>query len=310
MKPIGILMLGGARRVAVGRMFVNAGRRLGFDVMLYSYELNTRVPISEIAEVISGKRWEDPDLYEDLIRVVSEKGIGIVVPFVDRAVEVASRLCGMMPTVWSPVSPVVLCSTMFDKVAADGMFRSLSLPVPDIGDVDGCGFPMIAKPRCGSASKGIIIARNREDLDRIHDSGNYLIQEYIADRDEYSVDCYVTRQGQVLAAVPRLRIDVLGGEVTRTVTVDDPELLSLSAEVLSKTGLVGAVTLQFLRDRNDGRLLLMEVNPRLGGGVVCSVHAGADIPEMILKEWSGYGQIPARWKAGVEIVRYLQEVVL
>lgn len=309
MKPIGILMLGGARRVAVGRMFVHAAGQLGLDARMYSYELDPKVPVADIAEVIVGKRWNDPGIYDDLGGIVQNKDISIVIPFVDQAVEIAAELCRLYPEVWSPVAPLMLCRTMFDKIAADTMFRSLSLPVPELRSLAGGVYPMIAKPRFGSASKGLEIIRDGGDIGRIVNPDNYLIQEYVADREEYTVDCYVTRQGQVLAAVPRRRVEIIGGEVTRTVTVDDPQLLAIAADVLSKTALVGAVTLQFLRDKQDGRLLLMEINPRLGGGVVCSVHAGADIPMMILKEWAGYGQIPARWNDGVEIARYMQEVV-
>ena len=53
----------------------------------------------------------------------------------------------------------------------------------------------------------------------------------------------------------------------------------------------------------------MEINPRLGGGAVCSVHAGADIPGMILDEAMGVTCHRAPYRPGTEIARYLQEVV-
>lgn len=56
--------------------------------------------------------------------------------------------------------------------------------------------------------------------------------------------------------------------------------------------------------------MLMEINPRLGGGVVCSVHAGADIPSMILKEAVGLPiEAVANIKAGTMICRYFEEAV-
>ena len=60
---------------------------------------------------------------------------------------------------------------------------------------------------------------------------SYLIQEYIEDAQEYTVDCYVDRQGDILVTVPRERLEIMGGEVTRTVTRNIPELVEMSRKV-------------------------------------------------------------------------------
>ena len=55
--------------------------------------------------------------------------------------------------------------------------------------------------------------------------------------------------------------------------------------------------------------MLMEINPRLGGGAVCTVHAGGDIPGFILDELLGRPMIPSVGiKPGTLICRYFQEV--
>ena len=139
----------------------------------------------------------------------------------------------------------------------------------------------------------------------------YLCQQYVAGRMEFTVDCYVATDGKVICTVPRRRIEVAGGEVTVTQTVHDKEMESWCGRILGKLGLTGAVTIQFLREHDaEGRLMLMEINPRLGGGAVCAVHAGADLPEFILREWLGERLEPcAQWKDGLKICRYLSEVV-
>ena len=60
-RSVNILFLGGAKRVSIGRMFIDAGRRMGFEVKLFSYELESHVPVSVIAEIIIGLRWRDPE---------------------------------------------------------------------------------------------------------------------------------------------------------------------------------------------------------------------------------------------------------
>ena len=100
---VNILMLGGAKRVSMARMLKDAGSRMGLDVVLFSYELTPEVPVAVEASVITGLKWTDPDLMDDLHNVVSENRIDILLPFVDPAVEVAARFCESTDSCWTPM---------------------------------------------------------------------------------------------------------------------------------------------------------------------------------------------------------------
>ena len=311
-QAVNILMLGGAKRVSMGRMLIEAGKALGLEVNLFSYELTPEVPIAEIARVIVGLRWGDPAILSDLHDVVEENRIDIILPFLDRAVEVAARYCASDGECWTPGMDAAKAALLFDKVESDSLFRQSGFPLPAnamSGNVEG---RVIAKPRNGSASKGIRVL-DRDEFLALKGSGEasgYLCQEYVENRAEYTVDCYVSTGGTFVCAVPRERLEVSGGEVSSTVTIHDEEMELESRRILKTLDLRGASTLQFLRDKNTGRLMLMEINPRLGGGAVCSVHAGAALPRFILADWLGE---PLRectdWAAGVKICRYPQEVI-
>lgn len=317
---IGILFLGGAKRVSMGQKFIAAAKELGMEADLFSYELTPEVPIAAISRVIVGRKWSDPSVLEHLHECVQSYGIDLIVPFVDGAVAVAARYCATYNDAWAPVSDEALSSAMFDKIAADRLFRSHGLPVPDAKE-----FPLIAKPRFGSASKGIKIVNNPVELAATRiSSDDYLVQEYISPREEITVDCYVAASGEVVAAVPRLRLETQGGEASVTETFADTEIESLASRTLKTLNLRGAVTIQMLRrpgDRDksykDSRKnpkaaerapMLMEINPRLGGGAVCSVCAGANLPEYILRDCLQLSQSPAKWKSGIRICRYFAEV--
>lgn len=311
-QAVNILFLGGAKRVAMARLFKKAAVSLGLDPVIFSYELSDEVPIAEEASVIKGLRWSDPELMRHLHEVVEENRIDIIVPFVDPAVGVAARFCRNNPEVFAPCAAPEFAETMFDKALADKLFRQSGIQLPP--EADGSD-EVICKPRCGSASKGILVVPADTYRQMAGDNAvadKYIFQGYVADRDEYSVDCYVNLNGSFVCAIPRKRLEVSGGEVTSTITVHSPQLVSLSHEVLTKLGVRGAATLQFLRDRSceGAPYMLMEVNPRLGGGAVCSVHAGADIPVYILSDWLGK---PAKecqsWRENLKICRYPAEVV-
>ena len=307
---LNVLMLGGARRVSLSELLRQSGARLGQEIKLFSYELFKEVPVAAVAQVIVGRKWSDPDVVDDIVRVCREHDIDIILPFVDGAIEIASKCIPLLPDVFIPVSEYDVCKTMFDKVAAAAAYKQAGIPVPTAYTPLTASVPAIAKPRFGSASRGIKVFHNMEDLMQLENFPEYLVQEYIAPREEYTVDCYVSRDDEILCTVPRLRAEVMGGEVTRTVTRRIPELITMSRDVINAFGLRGPVTLQFIRDLARERYLLMEINPRLGGGVVCSVYAGAPITDYILQESLG---IPLKtcddWSDNTLMTRYLKEVI-
>ena len=100
-----------------------------------------------------------------------------------------------------------------------------------------------------------------------------------------------------------------GGEAVRSETIGDADVIDLTRKVLISTNLRGAVTVQFIRDLDNGRLLIMEINPRLGGGAVTSVHASVDLPGLIIDDALERPLKQQTPVAGVETVRYLADVV-
>ena len=86
-----VLMLGGARRVSMAELLQRSGERLGFDVRIVSYELDDQVPIATVGKVVTGLRWNDPDVVEDILRVVTEHEAKIILPFVDGSISIAAK---------------------------------------------------------------------------------------------------------------------------------------------------------------------------------------------------------------------------
>lgn len=308
---VNALFLGGAKRVSFGHKLIDAGRRLGVDVKIYSYELEPEVPVALVGGVIIGRRWSAPDILEHLHQVVGAYHINVLLPFVDGAISVAGSYVANYGDVWAPVVGPGKAETLFDKILSAREFEAAGLDIPATYAGGRPVFPLIAKPRRGSASKGIEVIRGINEFRSImKHQGEYLLQAYYPEREEFTVDCYISRRGEILCVSPRKRLEVVGGEVSRTVTVDSPEILKASVDAIERLGLRGAVTLQYLRDTSTGRLMLMEINPRLGGGVVCSIHAGADIPGMILSEALGLPlKAAADIRPGTLICRYFEEAV-
>lgn len=308
-RSLNILFLGGAKRVAVGRLILAAAQRRDIKARIYGYELDRRVPLAALATIVEGKRWNDPDFPAHLDDTVKRLGITMIIPFVDGAIAPAAEYAAKHQEVCCPGSTAEVSRMFFDKCQSAEVFAAASLPIP--ATYDGtCAptFPLIAKPRKGSASKGIQIIGNQAELDRINPvADNYIIQRYVTDATEITVDCYTSAGGEILAVSPRIRLETAGGEAVRTVTIHSPEAIELAERTIAATGLRGACTIQMLRD-TDGQLLIMEINPRLGGGVVASVNAGADIPSLIVDEWASLPLARKYPLPDVLTVRYLEDI--
>lgn len=305
-----ILLLGGARRVSLAELLKRSGQRIGYKIRLVSYDLTEEVPISLEAKVIKGLKWSDPGVVDDIERVVKDYDVDVILPFVNGAIEIASICRDRMKDVFVPVTDFDIASKLFDKCEAAKTFKEAGLPIPRTYSVLNAEIPAIAKPRKGGSSRGIHIFRNMEDLMHLQDLQNYLLQEYMEHAKEYTVDCYIDHYGKILVTVPRERIEIMGGESTRTLTCRNEMLEKLSREVIEKFKLRGPVNIQFLHDLDTDRYLLMEVNPRLGGGVICSIYAGAPITDYIIKEALGVELSPCTdWAAGTLMARYFKEAI-
>ena len=307
---INILFLGGAKRVSIANHFKKAAMGIGYEVNIFSYELDEKVAIATVGKVIIGKRWKDENLLSDLKMNIDKFNINIVLAFVDPAISIISKLKELCPDVFIPVSDFGLCNIMFDKVLSANWFSEHNISQPlYYTNPDEINYPVILKPRRGSASKGIIICRSKEELPNV-DYDQYLISEYISDHTEYSVDCYVNRDGEVTSVVPRIRLETAGGEAIRSKTIKDKTIIEESMKILMSGHFRGPITIQYIRDNTNGKVYVMEINPRLGGAVVTSIGAGSGIIKMILDEYLGNEVTPKTdWRDNTLMVRYFNEVI-
>ena len=189
MGTLNILFLGGAKRVSLAKHLKKCGDSIGVGINIISYELEDKLPIAFVAKVIIGLKWNDKKIISDLQRVISDEHINVVLPFVDPAILIAAQLKILCPDLFIPVSEISICQTMFDKLLAAEWFHENKIPQPDFyTDIDDIHYPVILKPRTGSASKGISVCSGRKELPT-NVLSKYLIQSYIKNPIEISVDC-------------------------------------------------------------------------------------------------------------------------
>lgn len=308
---INILFIGGAKRLSLAERFINAGTLLGRKINLFSYELSIDVPICSMAKVIIGLKWKDDRIFEHLSYTIINEKIDIVIPNVDPAISILAELKKneQLEKTVLLVSEKEICNVFFNKATANEWFKQNSFEVPE-NNLDN--FPLIAKPLTGSASRGILIIRNQDELKKFKETNqieNYLLQRYI-DSEEYTVDCYVSyRNKEILAIVPRKRLEVIDGEVSKSITTYDKELIAISKQIIEKGGFVGPLNIQFLKEKSTNKIYVMEINPRFGGGVINSIEAGANMPIMVLNDFLGIeNKKVENWRSNLLMMRANREV--
>ena len=140
-------------------------------------------------------------------------------------------------------------------------------------------FPVFVKPQTGMGSRGARRVDSFAELGYIlRQHSELIIQEFIPGQ-EYTLDVLADLKGQVLSVVPRERLEVRSGEVIKSRTVYRVELIEQGKGIVEKLGAIGPITVQCI-DSGEA-LYWLEINPRFGGGVPLSIHAGVDYPYLL-----------------------------
>lgn len=136
-------------------------------------------------------------------------------------------------------------------------------------------YPLIIKPIDGMGSSNVFKVNNHKELNFFVDYiNNPIIQEYI-EGTEYTIDALCDFNGKVISVVPRERVEVRSGEVSKSRTVKDFKIINAVIDLCSKTKFIGPITIQCIVTR-EGEIKFIEVNPRFGGGVPLTFQAGVD----------------------------------
>jgi len=140
--------------------------------------------------------------------------------------------------------------------------------------------PVLIKPRYGSASKDISKVNTIAELENeFNKRKNFIIQEFI-DGEEYGVDVFNNADFEPVSVFAKKKIKMRAGETDKAISVNDEKIMELVCALSRKLGFYGPADIDIFK-RNDG-YLVMEINPRFGGGYPLSHALGAGFPEKII----------------------------
>jgi carbamoyl-phosphate synthase large subunit len=295
-QDVRILFSCAGRRVELITAFRRAAEGLGIRAVFHVSDADALVAaasVTEHAHQVPAVRSEG--YVPALLELVGRERIDLLVPLLDPELlslsnareEFAERGCGVL------ISSPEVVEVAQDKLRCFEFLRQRGIPTPETWEGQHLlklrphRFPYFLKPRWGSASQGNFVIRNEDDLQMMATRvPNAIIQEFI-DGTEHTLDVYAGFDGRPRCVVPRERLEVRGGEVTKARTVRQRAIMDVGARVVEALGkCVGVITIQVFVTADKG-IQVIEINPRFGGGVPLAIHAGADFPRWLLSEWLG-----------------------
>jgi carbamoyl-phosphate synthase large subunit len=318
---LGVLFTCVGRRVSLLESFRRAAKQLKINAAFFgtdTTDLSSALQLCDEGFLV--KPTTHPGYIKQLLSIIKANRIKLLVPTVDLDLKVLARnkqkftAAGCRVLVSTP-QVVDICQDKrktYQFLAKNGFDTVLTMSVRAALSKKKLSWPCFLKPWDGSAGRGNAVVNNRRELSfyakRIP---NAICQEFITGT-EHTCDVYVDFNMKVRCVVPRKRIEVRAGEVSKGQIVKNPRIMSEAAMLAETLGAgPGVITLQlFLTD--DDRLKFIEINPRFGGGAPLSIKAGANFPKWILQEASGKKPNirPDGFKDDLIMLRYDSEVWL
>jgi carbamoyl-phosphate synthase large subunit len=287
------LFVSAGRRVELLRAFKEAYSSLGLLGETIAVDADRLAPALRVADrAFVVPRSSDAGFVELLADICRREEVGLVFPLIDPDIAILARNGRELERTGARVVvvPEWASRVAMDKLLTYEFFSDLKIPTPlcwtpqEIDSTD-LEFPVFIKPRFGSAGEHTYKVRNKRELDFFVDYvPEPIIQEYLSG-PEITSDVLSDFDNGVLVVISRRRIAVRGGEVSKGITMFDPEVTQRCVMIAKSLEAIGPITIQCMF--RDGRPFFTEVNARFGGGFPLALAAGVDAPKWLLSLAAG-----------------------
>lgn len=271
---------------------------------------------------ISDKYFEVPSVLADnyisvLLKICRDNAVKMVIPTIDTELKILSlhidnfKDYGIDIIISSP-ELVEICR---DKRRVNELFVKCGIDIPKQMSRDNLTFPLFIKPYDGSCSKGILTAYTRSDITDAQLDDDKLMFMALVDAssyDEFTVDCYYDKKGVLKCVVPRQRIAIRAGEVSKGLTRNNIIVSTFVDKLANLTGARGCLTIQVFLHKTCDKMKAIEINPRFGGGYPLTYLSGANYTKWLIDEYLLGQDIESfqDWQDNLLMLRYDAEVLV
>jgi len=310
----------------------SAGRRVSL-VKAFQKELKFRFPEAKVFTTDMNPQWSSacrvadgyfqlsrvdaPDYMKRLITICLENQIGLIVPTIDTELLILSehREELLKLGIVAAVSDYALIQRCRDKRLTNALFEEMGIDVPRKVDPLAPTFPLFIKPYDGSLSRDILLVKSAAEWHTgLLTNEKLMYMEYLSpdDYQEFTVDAFFDDAGELKCLVPRKRVEVRGGEISKGRTEKKKLYETLQLHFRNLAGARSCLTMQFFEHKQNHRIVGIEINPRFGGGFPLTYEAGGNYPAYLVEEYLSGKKLSYHdgWEHGKVMLRYDAEVFL
>ena len=289
-----ILITSAGRRVSLVKAFISSAKILSSNSKIYVTDLDPyyKSPASHFSDkAFKVGYFNDPSYIKDLLEICLKNNVTVIIPTIDTELYLLADSKNLFKNngIDVIISENELIKKFADKVSTNLFFNSIGIKTPHIYKKNNLKFPIFLKPRYGSNSKGVYVAKNLNEIKPVDlDSENILKLRFLDNEifDEYTIDLYYDKNSILKCVVPRVRLKVVGGESNQGITKKNKVFHIVKEKFKYLEGARGCLTLQlFSKKSNPSEIFGIEINPRFGGGYPFSYNAGANFPDFIIREY-------------------------
>lgn len=314
-----ILITSAGQRVSLVRAFQSELKREFKNSNVYTLDMNPELaPACIISDGYKKvNRVTDINYIDSLIEICTDWQIKIIIPTIDTELLILSQNKERFIKIGINivVSDEKFISICRDKRLTNLFFIDKKIDIPKQYDKSNFEFPLFIKPYDGSLSKDIFLINKPEELTEFHlQNKKLMFMEYIDNTlfDEYTIDAYYDKNNSLKCVVPRKRIAVRSGEISKGLTCNNLLVDYVINKLSVIEGAIGCLTIQVFFNEKIQRVVGIEINPRFGGGYPLSYLSGANFPKWIIEEYLLNKEISYsnKWEPNLLMLRYDDEVLV
>lgn len=271
----------------------------------------------------------DENYIESILKIVELHNINAVISLNDLELPILSNSKDLIEEKGAKViiSDESVIKIAFDKWETRLFLDSIGLKFPKTFlDLESAkkainsgelSFPLVVKPRWGSASIGIDFPEDMEELELAYrlqsirlgrtilaeaskeDINHAIIIQEKLQGVEYGVDILNDFDGNYIGTFVRRKLSMRAGETDKAISVIDERFDKIGRIIGENLKHIGNLDCDIFE--HNGELYVLELNPRFGGGYPFSHEAGNDTASIYIEWLRGNKEITqfSNYKAGI-----------
>ncbi|WP_298472019.1 ATP-grasp domain-containing protein [uncultured Psychrobacillus sp.] len=318
MTEINVLILSAGRRVELIQAFQKAGQKLNIKSNVVAGDCSDTAPALYFADRTYKLPFiHDPNYINSIINVCNNEDISLIIPTIDTDLlllaenKIYIEKKTNAKVLISDLEVIEICR---DKVNTQKFLEKNNFSIPKMYNdsellSDNVKYPLFIKPISGSSSINTFKVNNKKELNIYRDIINKsIIQDYI-EGEEYTVDVFLDFESNIISIVPRLRMAIRSGEISKGKILKDREIIDNITQLMKILKPIGHITVQLMKTKNG--IQYIEINPRFGGGAPMSIQSGADSCENLFRLLMGEKlEYNENYKDNITFLRFDQSVCL